>query len=90
MGANDSFGGGILRSAGDYSENKSGFGLSPVKGGLKPTSLVSPKGQDKQANFDTKSIGGRTNKSENYDDKTVQELDELIEQAEKEIQALDK
>jgi hypothetical protein len=84
MGANDSFGG-ILRSAGDYSDGKSGFGLSPVKGSLKPVSIDGAKGQDKQAAFDTKSVGGRTNKSENFDDKTVQELDELIEGAEKEI-----
>jgi len=73
MGANDSFGG-ILRSAGDYSENKSGFGLSPMKGSLKPTSIdggAGSKAQDKQAAFDTKSVGGRTNKSENYDEKTV-------------------
>lgn len=38
VNANDSFGG-ALRSVGDYSENKSGYGgpssLSPVKGGLK-------------------------------------------------------
>lgn len=74
MGANDSFGGGILRSTGDYSENKSGGGYSPIKGSLKPVSIdggPGPKGGDKTAAFDTKSVGGRTNKSENYDDKTI-------------------
>lgn len=87
MGANDSIGI-TLKSAGDYSENKSGIGgMSPMKANLKP---MSPSGQEKPAAFDTKSVGGRTNKSENYEDKTVQELDELIEQAEKEIQVLDK
>lgn len=38
MGANDSFGG-VLRSAGDYSENKSGYGASPMKASLKPVSI---------------------------------------------------
>lgn len=93
MGANDSFGG-ALRSVGDYSEGKSGYGLSPMKTNLKPVSIDggagNKGGHEKQAAFDTKSVGGRTNKSENYDDKTVQELDEMIEQAEKEIQVLDK
>ena len=60
-----------------------------MKGSLKPTSIdggAGPKsGQEKQAAFDTKSVGARTNKSENFDDKTVQELDEMIETAEKEI-----
>jgi hypothetical protein len=38
-GPNDSFGGGVLRSAGGYSEEKSGYGpsLSPVKTSFKPT-----------------------------------------------------
>ena len=37
-GPNDSFGGGVLRSAGGYSEEKSGYGpsLSPVKTSFKP------------------------------------------------------
>lgn len=45
-----------------------------MKGSLKPVSIdggPGPKGGDKTAAFDTKSVGGRTNKSENYDDKTI-------------------
>lgn len=94
VNANDSFGG-ALRSVGDYSENKSGYGgpssLSPVKGGLKNFQLEGGAHKaDKTAAFDTKSVGGKTNKSENYEDMTVEQIDEMIDKAEKEIQVLDR